>query len=233
MNMKTVLVADLYAQNSVVGKTEFQSSGVPVLETALEHANMKKLSARSDSGLGVTLLERPVTGLLTLRAREGAGELSVALQSVLQLELPDKLGSVSGSHSGATTCVRWMAPDEWLLSCAIEHAFEIEQAIRDAVGGASVAVVNVSGGFTALELYGPSAQLVLRKSTPYDVHPVNFVPAKVVNTVLAKAQVCLRCIDGDHYELIVRRSFADYVWHWLQVAAAEYGLSIAVVDTPA
>jgi len=96
------------------------------------------------------------------------------------------------------------------------------------MGDVSMAMVNVSGGFSVLELQGANANDVLKKSTGYDVHPSNFMPGKVVNTVFAKAQVTMRCIDTDHYELIVRRSFADYLWHWIQVASAEYGLSIEV-----
>ncbi|OUC50154.1 hypothetical protein B7939_13495, partial [Eggerthia catenaformis] len=31
----------------------------------------------------------------------------------------------------------------------------------------------------------------------------------------------------DTWELVVRRSFADYFWLWLQDASAEYGLQVA------
>ena len=134
--------------------------------------------------------------------------------------------ATSTATEDATLCVRWVAPDEWLLSCELHDAFNIEQQLRDSLSGKSVAIVNVSGGFTTLVLQGEHALDVLRKSTAYDVHPDNFNAGKVVNTVFAKTQVTLRCIAVNQYELIVRRSFADYVWHWLQVVSAEYGLGI-------
>jgi hypothetical protein len=37
--------------------------------------------------------------------------------------------------------------------------------------------------------------------------------------------VLLRPLPDDGMEIIVRRSFADYLWSWLEVAAAEYGLA--------
>jgi len=219
--MSSVLVSDQHASNSVTHKKEFENRDVPVVETALAHAHMSKLAARTESGLDVTISELPVRGMLVLRAKDTA-TLQGAVKKVLQLTLPDKLLSDESDDC----CIRWIAPDEWLVSCASEDAFHIEKALRESTASASFAVVNVSGGFTSLQLRGVRALDVLRKSTPYDVHPINFSAGKVVNTVLAKTQVCLRCIDSERYEIIVRRSFADYLWHWLQVASAEYGLSI-------
>ncbi len=75
-----------------------------------------------------------------------------------------------------------------------------------------------------LTLSGENALNVLKKSTAYDVHAENFGPGKVVNTVMAKAQVTLRAKSDGCFEIIVRRSFADYLWLWLQRAGKEYGL---------
>ncbi len=222
--MHSILMSEQYAHNSVTQKNEFADSAIPMMETALHHAQMSKLAARTDSGLGVSLSELPMAGLLVFRASKDKAALAKAVESVLQVSLPETLStSIVGDK-----CVRWIAPDEWLLSCAIDEAYTIEKSIREITGDASIAIVNVAGGFSALTLQGPSAVDVLRKSTAYDVHPQNLMPGKVVNTVFAKAQVCLRCVEENHYELIIRRSFADYVWHWLQVASAEYGLSIEV-----
>ena len=45
---------------------------------------------------------------------------------------------------------------------------------------------------------------------------------------LAKPQKNIGQIENQPYfELIFRRSFADYLWTWLERAAAEYGLEVA------
>jgi len=228
--MKNIHVSNQYAANSLLEKAAIADSDVPVIETALQHANMKALSVRAPGGQGVALIEMPVTGLLVLRTRTGQTDLAAALKSTLALELPDVLSAnVSNNKIGKgydQACVRWMAPDEWLLSCPLKDAFAVESDLRESIKNCSVAIVNTSGGFTSLILHGANAIDVLKKSTGYDVHPSNFMPGKVVNTVFAKAQATMRCIDANQYELIIRRSFADYVWHWIQVASAEYGLSI-------
>ena len=79
-----------------------------------------------------------------------------------------------------------------------------------------------------MELSGSDARSVLMKSTGYDTHPDHFGVGKVVNTTFAKAQVTMRVVElsesDARYELVVRRSFSDYLWLWLQRAGAEYGM---------
>ena len=36
----------------------------------------------------------------------------------------------------------------------------------------------------------------------------------------------IRRTGEEVWELLVRRSFADYIWLWLQDASAEYGMAI-------
>ncbi len=228
--MQNIQVSNQYAENSLTEKPAIADSDVPIIESALQHANMKSLAVRTANVQGVTLVEMPVTGLLVLRTRTEHVALGAALKSTIALDIPEVLSANMvdnvTSHSEFRPCIRWMAPDEWLLSCPLKDAFKIENSLREHVGDASIAIVNVSGGYTSLILNGTNAIDVLKKSTGYDVHPSNFMPGKVINTVFAKAQATIRCIDTDQYELITRRSFADYVWHWIQVAASEYGLNI-------
>lgn len=168
----------------------------------------------------VVLEEAPVSGILVLRANTASDQLGTALRSTLKLDLPGRLKSLS---EGERYCIRWMSPDEWMLTCPLNEAFDLERKLRAAVDG-HIAIANVSGGFGLLTLSGYDALNVLKKSTAYDVHPDNFEPGKVVNTVMAKAQVTLRAKPDGCYEIIVRRSFADYLWLWLQRAGKEYGL---------
>jgi len=230
--LQHIHVSDQYAANSLSEKSAVPDTDTPVLESALQHVNLKTLAVRTSSGQGVSLTELPVIGLLLLRTRTEQAALASALPSTLGLDVPGILtantADKAADHANAVACVRWMAPDEWLLSCPLPAAFDIENKLRQAMGDVSIAIVNVSGGYTTLMLQGANANDVLKKSTCYDVHSSNLMPGKVVNTVFAKAQVTLRCIDSNHYELIVRRSFADYVWHWIQVASVEYGLSIEI-----
>ena len=207
MSQQNVIVSDQWVDDS---------AGSVCIETPLRQLK-PRLSSGAAMPAGVTLAERELTGLLTLRAESSLPTLRQALRDVTGLELAERLQSTNSD----TSCLRWMAPDEWLLSCPIEQAFDIETRLRDAVSG-HLGIVNVSAGYTMLDLCGADVLDVLKKSTAYDVHPRNLPLGKVVNTTFAKTQVTLRCQSESHYELIVRRSFAHYLWLWLQTAIAEY-----------
>ncbi|MFK7854673.1 MAG: sarcosine oxidase subunit gamma [Granulosicoccus sp.] len=204
-----------------------------VVQTPLAHAGLQGVASDSSTSspgtlasTSVSLLERPVVGLLTLRAVASKDELNDALQKRFSINLPATLSC----HSEGDYCVRWISPDEWLLSCPLDKAYAVEHDIRELVGG-SIAIVNVSGAYSILELEGKDAINVLKKSTPYDVSEKNFSTDKVVNTTFAKTQLTLRVIQPDRYELIVRRSYADYLWLWLQRAGKEYTLQAHAADT--
>lgn len=231
--MQKINVSNQYAPNSVTKREAFADFNTPVIESALHHVDLEKLSVRTGNTAGLGFCEMPVTGLLVLRAQSDKPALQSALKSTLDLDLPDTLqcSSKAGETNAQSVCVRWVAPDEWMLSCAVDDAFDVETHLRTSINDASVAIVNVTGGYTTFRLSGAHANDVLRKSTGYDVHPSNLMAGKVVNTVFAKAQVTLRCIDINDYEILVRRSFADYLWHWIQVASREYGLSVSVAES--
>lgn len=173
-------------------------------------------------------------GFLSLRARPSAREtLSGALHTVAGLSLPTRLrGVYPVQPDAASMAIRWMSPDEWLLSAPAASLAGIERDVRQRVSG-GIAIVNVSGNHVGLILEGADARAVLMKSTGYDVHADHFLPGKVVNTTFAKAGVTLGCLGGERFELLVRRSLADYLWVWLQNAALEFGLDTGTETLPA
>ncbi len=200
---------------------ELVGIGPPSVESPLFHAELPAVAAERIEGAGLVFKELPITGLLTIRAKPDNASLAKALTSVLSLDLPGVLQSTSHDDY----CLRWMSPDEWLLSAPVEALYDIEIKLREIITS-PMSIVNVTGGYTLIELSGENVHDVLAKSTHYDCHPNNLPIGKVVNTVFAKSQVTLRCQGETQYELVVRRSFADYIWLWLQTAGREYGLQV-------
>ena len=181
----------------------------------------KQSSAAEVVADGVQLREID-TGILTLRASTDAPVLSKALDKTLGLKLPERLAmTASKGHT-----IYWMSPDEWLLTCPYKVVDELLAYLRSATANHHVAIVNVSSAYCQSNLSGDHAIDVLKKSTTYDVHERNFPKGKVVNTTFSKAQATLAAIDQDNYQLFVRRSFADYIWLWLQRSAREFGLDV-------
>lgn len=193
----------------------------PRAESPLHHADLATVAKKGPKDGGVTLQEHKLLGHLVIRGSVDNQAFLAGAREVLGVDLPGPLGSV---EQGSTS-VRWISPDEWLVIVPGEAAFELENRLREAMGG-HYAIVNVSGGQTVLELSGPDARKVLKKSTPYDVHDRNFPVGKVVTSVFAKTQAVIRRTGDERWELVIRRSFADYAWLWLQDASAEYGLVV-------
>lgn len=195
-------------------------------EAPLFHADLPSLvgkgAANGIANPGVILRDKKLLGHLTLRGDGRDQAFAGAVHRALGLELPGALMLVSNGD----TSLQWLGPDEWLLIVPSGEEFASEQRLREALAGQHVAIVNVSGGQSILELRGPKVRELLMKSTSYDVHPKNFPVGKAVGTVFAKSQLVIRRTAEDTWELLVRRSFSDYWWLWLQDAAAEYGLVV-------
>lgn len=191
-------------------------------QSPLHHAGLAELVGKGKSGAGITLREKKLRGHLTLRGDAHDPAFAKGIQDVLGMDLPVALTLVANGE----TSLQWMGPDEWLLIVPQGEEFAAEQRLREALAGQHIQIVNVSGGQTLVELSGEKVRELLMKSTPYDVHPSNFPVGKAVGTHFAKSQLIIRHTAEDVWELVVRRSFADYIWLWLQDASAEYGLAI-------
>ena len=144
---------------------------------------------------------------------------------MLGISLPGQPLGLALDASGERS-VQWLSPDEWLVIVPGGEELDVEQRLRDALGDAHYAIVDVSGGQTLVELSGEKARELLMKSTPYDVHPEAFPVGKGVTTVFAKANLILRRPTEERWELVLRRSFADYVYRWILDAGAEYAIGV-------
>jgi len=191
-------------------------------ESPLHHAELDKLAARNPRTGGVMLRELKLLGHLTLRGSQQNQSFMNGCAEVLGVALPTQ--PLTSVEKGGVS-IRWISPDEWLVVLPGDQAYEVEQGLRAAIEG-HFSVVNVSGGQTIVELSGPNARDMLKKCIPLDIHPSQFPVGKVAGTVFAKSTAVVRRSGEESWELVIRRSFADYIWLWLQDAGREYGLVI-------
>ena len=197
-------------------------AGQPRAESPLAWSFHRQAPPR-EANAGVVLREQAFLDHLVLRG--GAIVLDEAVREVLGLALPARPNTLTLDDSGERS-IQWLSPDEWLVIVPGGEAFALERGLRQALGQAHFSIVNVSGGQTVLTVSGEQAREVLMKSTTYDVHPQAFPVGRGVSVVFAKASVVLRRPREDVWELVVRRSFADYCYRWLLDAVAEFGVSV-------
>lgn len=170
---------------------------------------------------GVVLRREPVRGCLNLRGNPRDAGFRNAVAAVTGVELP--VESCTWGRAG-DAAVYWLGPDEWLLVLPAGREAGMERRLRDALAG-SFSVVDTSGTHCFLKLSGPAKGYVLQKSSPYDFHPRNFPAGRCVQTVFAKASALVAANPDGSFDLVVRRSYADYVRDWIADAAEEYGFA--------
>jgi sarcosine oxidase, subunit gamma len=163
---------------------------------------------------GVRLQERAFLGHINLRCDPADAALTGAIERALECGLPRKPNTFHVAPAGLR--VLWLGPDEWLVVTPEAAEEMLATALRRAVADRFAGVVELGCGQTVIEIAGPRAREVIAKGCPLDLHPRVFGPGSCAQSRLARALVTIAQVDGaPTFELIVRRSFADYVWRWL------------------
>jgi sarcosine oxidase subunit gamma len=117
----------------------------------------------------------------------------------------------------------WLGPDEWLILGPPGVGPDVQDSLRQAIGGGFGAVTDVSAQRTALRMSGPAARDVLSRGCSIDLHPQVSPRGACVQTLLAQtgAIVVVRDDTATDFLLLVRSSFAEYAAAWLVDAATE------------
>ena len=199
----------------------------PALESPL-HYYAGKASGPAEKGLRVR--ERPHKGHLALRANVNGNAddraFTEGVERVLSLALPT---APCAFAADAATAAYWLGPGEWLLLIdSHTQTAALEARLRETVE-THFSAVDVSGGQTLINLSGPAVAAVMKKSCVYDFSAANFPAGRCVQTVFAKAGALVAKTADGSLDIIIRRSFADYLAEWLLDAGREYGCCIVQV----
>lgn len=175
-------------------------------------------SALHDAAGGRLQIEEiPGLHYVSLRGDPAAPAVAGAVTDVLKIALPLRPNTLAASE---TAKVFWLGPEEWLLVSLSQSAAEIVSGLRLSLGGLHSAVTDVTSGCTTVRLRGAGSRDVLAKGCTLDLHPRAFGDGQCAQTLLAKAPVLIEALPATQdCQLIVRRSYADYLWHWLHDAS--------------
>jgi sarcosine oxidase subunit gamma len=143
---------------------------------------------------------------VNLRGDPSDAAFLAAARGVLGFEPPRAANTTA---SGGGHVAYWLGPDEWLL--ATGDSGSLARALKQALAGTFAAVTEVGGGNEVLVLPAATARESLAAECPLDLDPRAFGPGQCAQTRFAHAVVLLRPLDNGDMEVIVRRSFADYL----------------------
>ena len=164
--------------------------------------------------------EKPFQGFINLRGRSGNTGFQAATLKLLGCEPPSVPNTVidSGDYR-----IYWLGPDEWLIMTPAGQQDELKAKLHKALTGVFSSVVDNTSGLTTLHITGDNAAALLATDCPLDLHAREFKAGQCAQTRLAKATMTLSPLpDEAGFEVIIRRSFADYLLAWLQDAAVAF-----------
>jgi len=154
------------------------------------------------------LRERPFLDLVNVRGELSDPAFVSAFEHVVGCRPPAAPNTVA---RGTDYDVLWFGPDEWLVRSVVPvQAGALEAKLAEAVRGSYAAAVDVGSGYTVVEISGNCTLDVLARGCPLDLHPRVFKPGQCAQSHYFKASIVLIPTGDDRYEIVVRRSFADY-----------------------
>ena len=199
--------------------------------------------APNPNNSGARLEVRSHYGYLNLRGAPGDERFMQAVQETLEQPLPTLANTFTAathtqrgrspadnmrghalnpSPASAPSCtIYWLGPDEWLLVSALGKESDIAEQLNENLAGQCYSLVDVSGGQVMMRLRGPRAREVLARGCTLDLHPRAFKTGRCAQSTLAKTSMLIALVDDTpSFDIIVRRSFAEYAARWLRHSGA-------------
>ncbi|MBT7248131.1 MAG: hypothetical protein HN877_02810 [Rhodospirillaceae bacterium] len=193
------------------------------------------LDARAANDINVTdaglmLGERRHVGMINLRGEPADPDFAPAVKKAVGVALPDGINRSSGKP--LSIHILALGPDEWLIVCPPGTEDSIFGKMTKAMKPLHAAVTMSSEARTVIQLAGTDARNGLAKGCPLDLHPRAFGPGQCAQSILGRADILIHQTGSNagssdaSYDLFVLRSFAEYVWTWLEDAGREYGVKV-------
>jgi sarcosine oxidase subunit gamma len=172
-------------------------------------ALLKKHQATASAAF--RLSERPFLELVNVRGDTRDTAFMQAVEGVIGCRPPEKANTIA---RGNGYDMLWLGPDEWLVRSAMAHdatrTAPLQAKLGAAFAGVFASAVDIGSGYTVLEISGTRTREVLVRGCPLDLHPTLFGEGQCAQTHYFKASMTLLPTGADSFDIVVRRSFADY-----------------------
>lgn len=127
--------------------------------------------------------------------------------------------------TGTDPVISRIAPDTWLFQSALHDAADVLEAVRMGCGRRTFVVMDLTDAFVTITVEGAQSTALLARGCGLDFSMGTFHTSSCTRTRLAQLPVVIRRASFERFECIVDRACAQYLYDWLQDAAA--GLTAA------
>ncbi len=182
-------------------------------------AFMQEHGAKRVAAPGVSVVLEPDVYHVNVRIDPDDGQAVAALASVVSTTLPQP-----GRVERGEATIYWLGPKEFLIVGAAGEGRDLVVALSNAFKENHAAATDLSGGQILLAVAGSSVREFLSKASTLDLHEQAFALNRCAQSTFAKTGALYALRDADVFELVIRRSFADYAARWMLHAGQEFGI---------
>ncbi|MEC9415054.1 MAG: sarcosine oxidase subunit gamma family protein [Pseudomonadota bacterium] len=184
-----------------------------------DYLNNRQSADRSSAGVIVEVETN--YNFLIIRGSSKDNEFLMHAEELFGQSLPLDFNVFNvGEHT-----MYWMSPNEWLVS----SKSDIKRFIKTIRSKVNMHAIDQTGGLVQMTLQGERVRDLLAKGCTLNVDEGVLLPGQCAQTGLSKANILLSLInDSPKFNLIVRRSYAEYVARWLEHAGDEFGLDLII-----
>ena len=166
---------------------------------------------------------KEIKPIMKLIIRGKTREFVSAIGKNLNMLLPAEANT---STSGETLTAFWLSPDEWMLISnevvkEDTNTYKIEDNLINNISKANLgAVTDVSDQFVMINIKGIKVFDLFSTGSPFNFNEFKKKKGSVVQTILSHVDVIIHHKDLNNVNLLVRRSFSEHLYSWLNDSAS-------------
>ena len=164
---------------------------------------------------GMTLAVLPPRGIITIRGDQNAPEFQNWFRSQCNADCP-KVAQVVRLPQAR---MYWQGPDQLLLCCD-DHVGTQDWMVRLSLSRPEtpwVSLIETSDYFCSIQIQGRRGFDILRQGSPYDFSSLQ--EGQAIFTNFQHGNVLIDYAEKDHMTVMIRASFARYLWDHLVYAS--------------
>jgi len=167
-----------------------------------------------------SMSEKTSVRKINLRGNATNKDFTSKIGKMLGIILPLEVGKITIKEEISIICT---SPNEWLIvlnNSSEENSsnFELENILYENISKNDLgAVTNVTDQFTVFSLKGSNINEVLSKSSPLNFDLL--LDNSSAQTLLNNIDITIVKKNNEKIDLLVRRSFSEHLWDWIEDSA--------------
>ena len=166
---------------------------------------------------------KEIKPIMKLIIRGKTREFISAIGKNLNMLLPTEANT---STSGETLTAFWLSPDEWMLISnevvkKDTNIYEVEENLINNVSKTNLgAITDVSDQFVMINIKGNKVFDLFATGSPFNFSEFKNKKGSVAQTLLSHVDVVIHHKQINDVNLLVRRSFSEHLYSWLNDSAS-------------